>query len=544
MTGSARALLAGVVLVLVLWPQAAAAHARTVGTTPADGQVLAEAPASLTVTFDEPVSLAPEGNRLLTAAGEEVPADFSVRDHVLTIEPRQPLGRGTQVVTWRVVSTDSHPVAGSFTFSVGAPSATVLDLPVGTEEREVRLAQAIANGMQYAGTLGLAGLAGVVVLVAPAGVRRHAGLVLAWRRAALVFAGLAAGGAVLLAPLTALWESGRSLGAVLSGDTWTAAVRSASGAGALLVAVGAAAAVLGIRRGRDALAVGGAAAALAALAVVGHTRSYGPSWVVLPAELVHLAAAAFWWGGLVALVLALAARPGLRVGVRAELLARFSGAAVVVVAALVVAGGVLYWRIGHSLSGLWDTSYGRAVLLKSALLLPVLALAAWNRLRLVDRAAGRDAARAATMLRRTIGAEALVVAAVVAVTAVLVNLTPPARAPRAAAAAPAEQRLELALGDAHRATVVVAPVRRGVNGVRVTVTDAEGAVVGLDDVPALSFRLPEADVGPLRRPVSPTASGVWEATVDLALPGTWEVSLAVPLSRFAQPVVTGRIEVP
>ncbi len=34
----------------------------------------------------------------------------------------QPLG--TYLVSYRVISADSHPVGGGFTFSVGAPSAT------------------------------------------------------------------------------------------------------------------------------------------------------------------------------------------------------------------------------------------------------------------------------------------------------------------------------------------------------------------------------------------------------------------------------------
>jgi copper transport protein len=527
----------------VLWPQVAEAHARPVATTPADGQVLAEAPETLTVTFNEPVSLAPAGNQLLAADGTEIEAAFSVRDRVLTIEPSA-LGRGTHIVAWRVVSADAHPVAGGFTFSVGERSATSLDVPVGEEQREVRVARTIATGLQYAGLLGLAGLVGFVVLVAPPAVRRHDPVRAAWLRAAVVFAALAAGGALLLVPLTALWESGEPLGSFLAGSTWSTGLRGPTATSALLVVGGVVASLVGMRRQRDVLALGGAAAALAALAVSGHTRSYGPSWLVLSADLVHLATAAAWWGGLVALVLALTPRPRLRATVSAPMVARFSTVAAVLVVALVVAGVVLYWRIGHSVSGLWETPYGRAVLVKSGLVLPVLVLAGWNHLRLVPRISSGDVASADSRLMRTMRVEAVVLATVVGVSGVLVSLTPPAREPEPPAAVSVEQGLELDVGDGHRATVVMAPARRGTNGVRVTVTDLDGATVPLAGVPTLSFRLLDTSVGPLRRPASRTAAGVWEATVDLPLPGTWEVSLAVPLSQFEEPVVTGRIEIP
>lgn len=527
-----------------MWPQAAQAHARPVATTPADGQVLAEAPESLTVTFDEPVDLAPAGNQLLDDTGAAVEATFSVRDRVLTVEPQVPLGRGTHVVAWRVVSADTHPIAGGFTFSVGAPSATTVELPAGAEQREVRVARTMATGLQYAGLLGLAGLVGFAALLAPAGVRRHDSVVLAWRRAATLFAVLAVGGALLLVPLTALWESGEPLSSFAAASTWTAGARGAAATAGLLVVGGVAVSVAGLRRRSDVLALGGAAAALASLVVVGHTRSYGPDWVVLAADLAHLAAASAWWGGLVALGLALNARPRLRARERAALVAGFSGAAAVLLAVLVVAGVVLYWRIGHSIAGLWETSYGRAVLLKSALVLPVVALGAWNRVRLVPRASTGDEAAASATLTRTIRVEAMLLAGVVAVTGVLVGLTPPAREPDPMPVASVEQVIALEVDGAHRANVVMSPVKRGVNGVRVTVTDLDGATIELEDPPSLSFSLLGTSVGPLRRPVSRSGSGVWEATVDLPLQGTWEVSLAVPLSRFEEPVVTGRIEVP
>lgn len=535
-----------VALLAALWPSPAQAHARPVSTSPGDGAVLPEAPTALSVTFNEPVALASAGNQLLGPDGSVLEAAYTVRDRVLTITPAEPLGPGTHVVGWRVASADSHPIGGAFSFSVGAASAHAPSLPDLAEDREVRLAQVCAHVVQYAGVLGLAGLIGLITLVAPASARASSTLARRWQRTAALFAGLAGAGAIASAPLAALWESGRPLGSFASPGTWSDAAAEPAGLSALVVTAGAVVALVGVRRRRDAVAVAGATTALGAMVLVGHTRSFGPSWLVLGADLVHLAAAAFWWGGLLGLALALDPGSGLRISGRARLVVRFSTAAAVSVVALVAAGLVLYWRIGHSVSGLWETGYGRALLVKSALVVPVVAMAAWNRRRLVPRLAGGGGERAGTRLRAVVRAEALVLAAVVVATGVLVSLTPPARPPATAtASAPAaEQSTSVEVDDGYRATIVLAPGRRGVNGVRVTVTDEDGGVVDPATVPDLTFTQPEAELGPLRRVVSPAGTGRWEGTVDLPISGPWQVSLVLPVSRFQAPVAVARIEVP
>ncbi|WP_198020173.1 copper resistance CopC/CopD family protein [Nocardioides sp. J54] len=543
---AALVLLAVAALLVVGSPSPAQAHARPVGTYPADNEVVPEAPTELSVTFNEPVTLAAAGNQVLGPDGAEVASSFSVRDRVLTISLEEALPDGTHVVTWRVTSSDSHPVAGAWTFAVGAPSAHAPAVPVVTEQRDVRLAQAIATGVQYAGLLGLAGVVGVATLLAPVAVRRDAVLARRWHRAAGGFAALAALGSTLLAPLSALRALGEPLGAWWSADTWSEAVRGASATTAAVVVVGVLATVAALRRGLDVLAAAAAATALAAMVLVGHTRSSGPAAVVLGADLVHLGAAALWWGGLVALGLALAPGTGLRPAARAVLVARFSGAAAVSVLGLVAAGLVLYWQVAHSVGGLWETGYGRTVLLKVALVLPVVALAGWNRYRLLPRLGTgprEDPAGAEGRLRTVVRCEAGVLVAVVAATGVLVNLTPPARSATEPPPLAAERAVTVDVGGGLSADMTLAPGRPGVNGVRLRVTDADGRPVELAGPPTLTLLQPEREVGPLRRPVTPSASGTWEATADLPVTGTWEVTLAVPLSRFEEPVVIGRIEV-
>ncbi|TBL30971.1 copper resistance protein CopC, partial [Verrucosispora sp. SN26_14.1] len=132
----------------------AAAHAVVVDTTPQRDEVLPYAPREVLVTFSEsvaPVSgrvqvLAPDGKRINIG-------DPEVRDRTLRIMLRasdRPLG--TYLVSYRVISADSHPVAGSFTFAAGAPSVAP-PLPAVAESESP--AGVLVPAAKFLGYLGL-----------------------------------------------------------------------------------------------------------------------------------------------------------------------------------------------------------------------------------------------------------------------------------------------------------------------------------------------------------------------------------------------------
>lgn len=536
------AVLSGLLLLLV-WPATAFGHATPIGSDPADGQVLTQSPAELTVTFTEPVSLAGTGNAVLDAAGASEPAEFSVRDTVLRIRPERPLPDGTHVVTWRVVSADSHPVTGGFTFAVGEATPGAIGVPTTETERELAVARSVVEALRYAGALGVAGLVVFSLFIAPGAARRQPVVERPTRRATAGLGALAVLASVLLLPLTALWESGGPLSSVMTAGAWRDGSTSSAGLAAVVLTAGVAVALLGRAR-EPVLAAVGAALVVASLLPVGHTRSYGPWWLVLTADLVHVSAGALWWGGLLGLGLVLAAGPALRVRDRAAAVTRFSAAALVTLVALVLAGLALFWRIAGSLPALWETGYGRAVLVKVLLLLPVIGAAAWNRRVLVRRLSGREAASAALVLRRTVAFEAVTIAAVLVATGVLVGQTPPARSDTVVQDVPTVQRLELDLAESHRVTVVVTPVRRGTNAIQVTLTDAAGDVVDLEEPPRLQIALEDADVGLINRPLTRTRAGHWEGSAEMPLPGAWRLSVSARLTRFDEPVVSGEVEIP
>ena len=110
----------------------ASAHDAAESTSPAQGAALAAPPAEVSVTF----SNTPLGIGLsfsIKDAGGTEWADGSVQivDNVATQKLRPGGPAGTYTVAWRVVSSDSHPIEGTFTFSAasGATSAASSGTP-------------------------------------------------------------------------------------------------------------------------------------------------------------------------------------------------------------------------------------------------------------------------------------------------------------------------------------------------------------------------------------------------------------------------------
>jgi len=122
--GSARtlpALLLGVLLVLFGAAAPAAAHDELIGTDPAADAVVAELPASLTLTFSG-VLLDDAGTtvvEVLDASCRSLTAGDPVLDGTRVTQPLAGTATGTVTVVWRVVSSDTHPISGEYAFTVG-----------------------------------------------------------------------------------------------------------------------------------------------------------------------------------------------------------------------------------------------------------------------------------------------------------------------------------------------------------------------------------------------------------------------------------------
>ena len=125
-------LLAVVLLCLALGlasAPAASAHDQLVSSTPATGERLSVAPSSVALKFSAPLLTLGHEIRVVDAASRNwVQGDAVLARETLT-QPLAPgLPEGEYQVRWRVVSSDGHPINGSYSFLVG-PGAQAGSVP-------------------------------------------------------------------------------------------------------------------------------------------------------------------------------------------------------------------------------------------------------------------------------------------------------------------------------------------------------------------------------------------------------------------------------
>lgn len=538
----------GVLLVLV--PATAAwAHAELVTSTPADGAVLDQAPTEVVLQFSESVSVRPDGVRVLDADGQRVDAgDASAQGDTVTVPLDGTLGQGSYVVAWRVVSADSHPVHAAFTFSVGRET-TIDDSLVAKafgsgDDRPFEVAAAIARAITYLAVFAVSGF----VLVG--GSLRRSGEpspVTRWTMRIGVL-GLAA----LLAqiPLQGALATGRGLTAVREGEVLKLALADGFGLAVLVTACGLLAVLivrgLPFEGAARHVAMGGALVAPLGFALAGHTTIISPAILGYLTDAAHALAGAIWFGGLAAAAVVVRRRRRARDPFgAAEAIATFSGWAAATAAAVVVTGSVLAFEEVGGWHALTATTYGRLLLAKVAAVGVVLALAGWNRFRLVPRVAaaaveepaGDDAGtwrRLSTVMRAEVG----LLVVVLAITGVLVNVVP---AKTSAAGGAVTVTAPLGAGTVD---VTVDPARTGRNDIHVYILDRSGRPDDRYDSATFSLALPAEDVGPLERTPVRAGPGHFQlVATELSLSGDWDITVTVKPDRFTEQSATVTVPV-
>ncbi len=229
----------------------------------------------------------------------------------------------------------------------------------------------------------------------------------------------------------------------------------------------------------------------------------------------------------------------------AAVVARFSGWAWWSMLALVVAGSAMGWALVRRPRALVGTDQGWTLVVKVGIVVVILLVAAWNRWRLVPAVAGTDPdgtspAVALAHLRSSVRVEVVLLAVVLATTAVLVGLRPAAEEAGISGAFDTV----VALGDDASLNLVVDPNRAGRNEVHVYVLDATGRPLADATDVTMDLEQVEADIGPLQRTPRPAGPGHWILDgSDLAVPGTWEVTTIVGVDRFTQVQATVEVVV-
>ncbi|MFJ7967898.1 copper resistance CopC/CopD family protein [Streptomyces sp. NPDC096324] len=606
----ARALaLLGGVLVLVLFGGVggASAHAALTGTDPREGSVLKSAPRRVTLTFSESIGLFDDSFRVLDPENRRVrtgePEHADGRSDTAGVTLPRGLGDGTYTVAWRVVSADSHPVSGAFTFSVGKPSATPAPPPPTAGDP---LSSALYDIARYAAYTGLALLIGAVTFVLacgfPGSVRRL--LVTGWW--------ILLGSTFALLLLRGPYERGTGVSEVFDPDGLSDTLASRPGVVlvarlALLAAVAFVPPRPPVRdrgAGRGVLVLG--VLFSLALAVTWAASEHASAGIQVPAAMVssvlHLLAMAVWLGGLAALLAALhrPAEP-----VPPAVVTRFSRLALASVAVLAVTGVYQSWRGLGSWDALTSTEYGRLLVVKVVLVALLLAGAAFSRRWTARLAATRapatvPAARVPVPvavpasdgsasdgsaseespsagdgttgdgakgdgakdgpgdteyhrgLRRSVLAEVTVGILVLVITTMLTG-TQPGRAEAEGADAVAAVRrvtskttlvpFDVGTPGGHgKAQVELTPGQVGENSVQVVIFGPDGGLVTVPEV-RLTFTLESRKVGPIDAEIT-DKGGYWTSDgLTLPLPGTWTMKVTVRTSDLDEVTVSKKVTI-
>jgi copper transport protein len=474
----------------------------------------------VSLTFDEPVTLLPASLRVYAPDGSRIDrgdvAHPGGRGQEVRVSLRASDARGSYLVSWRVVSDDSHPVSGAFTFAVGHPS-TAPPRPDEAAPTSVRFGLALGRWLGYAGAALLVG-----VLVAACWWWQRG-----WHRRRVRRLAVAGGILLVVGAVVDLLLKGPSDAALgwgsITDRTLLREVLGSTYGRATLARVALAVVALGALRLRRPTRLTASLAALGVgitFALAGHAAAGGGRVTATINDVAHVTAASVWLGGLVLVLVAIEEPAAVR---------RFSPVALGSVLVLAATGVYQAARQVGSWAALRHTTYGKELLAKLAVIAVVIAVAALVRA-LVWR---RDVAGPARIRPLVLG-ETAGLCVVLGITSALVATEPAKTAYHPSVGA--DLRL---VGD----LVQVSAVPAGDRQMRVHVY-----VFGRDGKPAdpkqltTAVSLPSRQVGPLPVRLAVAGPGHRQGIVAVPMTGSWRLAVTVRTSAIDE--ATGYVTLP
>jgi len=583
-----RRTLVAAALVLAILPSSAMAHAVLESTEPLSGSTSKQPVTEVVFKFSEPV----EGNfgaiRVFDGRGARIDQGEVFhpggRGAELGVHLKRGVPKGSYTATYRVISADSHPVAGGLVFSYGkaTPTGTSVSQLLSQQDsagRVTDIAFGASKAAQYGSIAAAVGAVFFLLVIYLRALATAAGAGGEWRDASEAFArrlrkvllivvgiGLLSSAAGIVgqgakAAGVSYWSAidSQIIGDVLDtrfGTVWGIRMLVWLGFGAILLG-SLSAARRPVLRPASVGATGLAQPRLSPMwlallalplgflvlspALAGHASLEKPTWVLIPADALHVLAMSIWAGGLATLLFVLpAATRRLETADRTRLLAatlaRFSPWAFASVMVLLATGLLQSWfLIGFfdEPSRLLDTPFGRAALIKFVILVgPLMALGAYNQRRLVPRlkelaATGQTPGGAGFALRRSLRAEIVLILGALGATAALTTYAPADYAPTG----PISKTASLGPADVQ---LTVDPARVGPNEMHVYLIDKQNGTQ-YDKVKEMKVDLvlPAEKLGPLEADVRKAGPGHYVMNGALfGVSGEWDVKMNARVSEF------------
>jgi copper transport protein len=538
---------------VLLAPATAFAHANLERAEPASGMQLDQSPRQLQLFFSEAVDSSFSRVQLLNAQRDAVDRGDS---HVAQNDPRSlvvslpdQVPNGVYTVSWRTLSAvDGHTVNGAYPLIIGPmPAEGVAATAAASSQAQFAPETAVGRWWFSLAACALFGtlLSWRFVFRPLFGRSNPAALAVAAarsKRLAIVsgvvllvgtlFVAIAQASAAADVPLWGVF--GQPLFDLLSRGRFAALWWTRL---ALVVLALALVVWRGLGRWPGQVALVATALALLTSSLNSHAAALlSGAYLAVAVDWLHFSGVAAWIGGLISLIYVLpgAVRASQAMGDRvlAQAVARFSAMALIAVGVIVATGTFQAWLEVGSWEGLVQTAYGLSVTIKIALLVLMLALAAFNLLIVrpgLARKAVSGSVSATTLARRfalAVRGEAALALIVLLVAAVLTGFSP--------------AREELARGDLQggavdrqvnanglSARIQISPAVLGVNRLAIQLPGTDPAQV---ERVQLTLTYLDAELGsqPVVLPQSPTASDTWQTTSPLlSQAGTWQAEMLV-----------------
>ena len=496
-------------------------------------------------------------------------------------------------MTWRVISADTHPVSGAFTFSVGPRQANVSGLATkllssANGSKTVGVLYGTERFVLFSSLIALFGGAAFIALVWPAGRRSRRARRIVWTAWAVAFGitvfGFAIEGIYAAGfPLRELFSS-----TVLSDTLHERYGETAVARIALLVLALPLLRILVPGRHEDDAAPAkpplwwfgaGAVIALATLFTV-TLASHGATgrWtgLALPDDVLHLSAVSLWFGGL--LMLTAAVLPNATVDTLVETLPRYSNLALGAVIAIFVTGTFQAIRQVGTIHALTSTTYGHLLMVKITAFTVLIIVAAFSR-EIVDRtyepireatnpkrqlatvgASGGTALDETTdeepafqpffdpadettirRLAQTVRIEVAIAVIVLIITALLVDSRP------AYQVANAPQILTMKSPATEQPVVwfnlVIQPAASGTNQIHVTTETPQGGIANPLQL-TMELSNPKHDIGPLQVPLSRLGPGHYQTfATEIPFAGTWQVTLTALVTQIDEAIAIHNVHI-
>ena len=550
-------LVAGLALVLVLTaltPAAAMAHAALDTSDPSAGEVMSAAPATVTLTFTEPLEQTYSRLQIFDSQGLEVAGttlSFGADGYSMSLALPPDLANGTYSVLWRTLSqADGHTAQNYITLTIGTNADIAPVVIPGTSSDTAEVPQWAKTTSRWAALIG-AGLLlaawpvwSTVVRPALTGTRPLP-MVRRMRRYIIWAAALALLGSVFALVVQAwslpdgtwLDKIINTLGQTRYGKLWLLRAGLLFGLALVLPACGW---WFARRRQTEGLIAWVLSLAVAIpFSLIAHAAAQPAGrTVAIVADALHLLASAAWFGGIALLLVVVL--PGLRQATAEDrrqilraLLPRFSLMALCAMAVIGITGFYAGWLQVGNLAALTDTAYGQALIVKLVVLLVILALAAINLFVIERRLARRDTGETVAVwtprLRWTITGEVLLALVLLAAVGQMTSLQP-------ARDVMAERGRQIAITFPEAepgSTLLLAPGIAGINHFRLEI---DGPSLPTDTDVLLRLAMPENDdLGTKEIQLSRVAGNAFEHHgSELGIAGDWDFTVIIRQPGTAQ----------